>query len=83
MKTLPLLAGLALTLACALTDARAQDVSRTPGENDLAFAKRVVGFADNADPHTTAVSWNASRHSSSITRPPRTIRNARSLRCNG
>lgn len=53
-----LLASLALTLACAFTDARAQDFDRAPGENDLAFAKRVVGFADNVDPHTTAVTWN-------------------------
>ncbi|MER8505182.1 hypothetical protein [Mesorhizobium sp. M0199] len=53
-----LLASLALTLTCAFTDARAQDFDRAPGENDLAFAKRVVGFADNADPHTTAVTWN-------------------------
>lgn len=58
MKRLGLFTSFVLTLACVLTGARAQDFDRAPGENDLAFAKRVVGFADNADPHTTAVSWS-------------------------
>ncbi|PZV34821.1 hypothetical protein B5V02_30395 [Mesorhizobium kowhaii] len=47
-----------LTVACAFTGARAQDFDRAPGEDDMAFAKRVVGFSNEADPHTTAVSWN-------------------------
>jgi hypothetical protein len=60
MRRLSLLAIFALA-ALACTDARAQDFDRALGEDDLSFAKRVVGFSDDADPHTTAAIWDGVR----------------------
>jgi len=50
--------GIALAIACAFGVARAEDVSRGPGESDLGFAKRVLQLADGADAHVTAADWN-------------------------
>jgi len=58
MKRLWLLVSFVLTVACGPTAARAQDFNRVPGESDLSFAKRVLRFSNDADPHTTAASWN-------------------------
>jgi len=58
MKRLWLLTIFILAVACGSTDARAQDVSREAGEGDLSFAKRVLHFSNDADPHTTAATWS-------------------------
>ena len=53
-----LLPVLILVLACAFTTARAQDITRAPGENDRAFATRALHLMGDAEPHVTAASWN-------------------------
>ncbi|HEY6432477.1 MAG TPA: hypothetical protein VIZ17_10885 [Acetobacteraceae bacterium] len=58
MKRPWLLIALFLALACVFTNARAQDLTRAPNENDLSFAKRALHLPDDADPHTTATTWN-------------------------
>jgi len=50
--------GVALVLGCASGGVSAEDVSRGPGETDLAFAERVLHLADDADAHVTAADWN-------------------------
>ncbi len=58
MKTFWRLASFLLTLACGLASAQAEDFTRAAGENDQAFAMRVLQLSPNADPHTTAATWN-------------------------
>ncbi len=58
MKQLWFLTALFLALACVFTAARAQDFTRAPNESDLSFATRVLRLSDDADPHTTAATWN-------------------------
>ncbi|HWA61303.1 MAG TPA: hypothetical protein VG939_08005 [Caulobacteraceae bacterium] len=54
-----LLAG--IVLAGALSGSPVQVVGRpTPG-SDLALAKRLLRFGDDADPHVTAATWNGVR----------------------
>lgn len=53
-----LLPVLVLVLACAFTAARAQAITRAPGENDLAFATRALHLTGDAEPHVTAANWN-------------------------
>jgi hypothetical protein len=41
-----------------LSAAQAQDLRRTPGDSDLAFATRELKLSDESDAHVTAANWN-------------------------
>ena len=58
MKTFVGLIGFVLITASGLASADTLDFSRNAGENDLAFAARVLQFSTDADPHTIATTWN-------------------------
>jgi hypothetical protein len=50
-----------LLLVCAFSAAQGQDFNHSPGEEDSAFAKRVLQLSESAAPHVTSTTWNATQ----------------------
>ena len=47
-----------VALLFAASDARAQDVTRSPTETDEAFARRALHLSDSAEMHVVSAAWN-------------------------